>query len=754
MLPLFWIAAFFAAGILAGSLFPISVWIWAGICLAVFLTAILFSQKLLHYPIYKKWSDQLKVYPAVLLLAFCLGGLRVTLSIPHFSDNNLAWYNDRGSLTLVGVIDEPADRREDATYYHISVSELYDPETLTYRRLSGQALVRMDANAAWKLGDELRFTANPLTPNENEDFSYRRYLERQGVYTIIYHPTSVERVDTGKVNWFMKLLDQAHRKATSVIYALFPQPESSLLDGILLGNDNNLPEEVKQAYQNTGTAHIIAISGFNMTVLAVVFIFILSRFISNRWAYLITFIILFVYAQFVGNSVSVVRALIMAVVAYSGQMFGRKGGGLNALGLAALLMLAVNPKLISDASFQLSFGATAGLILFANPLMEKFHVASSLSVGTDPDRAKSNVLTETFFTSLSAQLTTLPVIALQFGRLSLTSLLANPLVLPVQQIILIGGMITVVVGAFWQGAGKVLAFLLWPLLAYSNRVVELLAQIPDSSLMLTSHSALWLSIGTLILISGGILYFYRMKWWKKIKPVYFLLMLAVGAILVWTFALRQPDGNLHISMFRSGDEMTLILRSPGGSTLLLDPAGSMNSLSSSISQSMPPWSSHIDAVLFTQKQSLDALNELNERLPVNSAVFTPPAFDAMRTSDLPVNVQGKELIPGESINLDDKVMVKVLGSDQDSSALLIQFGNFKAFLPNGMDPAELSAESRFELKGLSLLILDDSDLDVLPADMWQNLGAREIFWRSASLPPVQNWGAANVSITTNGVKVW
>lgn len=754
MLPLFWIAAFFAAGILAGSLFPISVWIWAGLCLAVFAAAVLFTQKLLKFSCYRKWSEQLKVYPVVLLLALCLGGLRVTISNPHFTENNLAWYNNRGSLTLVGVVDGPADRREDATYYHIKVIELYDPETLTYRRLSGQALVRMDANAAWELGDELRFTATPLTPNENEDFSYRRYLERQGVYTIIYHPTSVVRLGSGKVNWFRGLLDQAHRKATSVIYTMLPQPESSLLDGILLGNDNNLPAEVKQAYQETGTAHIIAISGFNMTVLAVVFIFILSRFISNRWATLVTFILLFVYAKFVGNSASVVRALIMAVVAYSGQMFGRKGGGLNALGLAALLMLVVNPLLISDASFQLSFCATAGLILFANPLMEKLHVASSLAVGSDPDREKSNVLTETFFTSLSAQITTLPVIALQFGRLSLTSLLANPLVLPVQQIILIGGIFTIIVGIFWQTAGKLLAMLLWPLLAYSNRMVELLAQIPNSSLRLTSHGAIWLSVGALILILGGILYFYRMKWWKKIKPVYILLVLAIGAILVWTFALRQPDGNLHISLFRSGDEVALVLRSPGGSTLLIDPSGSMNSLSSSISQSMPPWSPHIDAVIFTHKQSLDALIELNDRLPVYSAVFLPPAFDSMRTSDLPASVQGKKLIPDERIKFDDKVEVKVLGSDQESSALLIQYGNFKALIPNGCDPSELSAESRFELKGLSLLILNDPDLEVLPAGMWQNLGARSIVWGSASLPPDQSWATADVSITSDGIRFW
>jgi len=754
MLPLFWIAAFFAAGILAGSLFPISIWIWAGLCLAVFVAAVLFTRKLLQFSFYRKWSEQLKVYPVVLLLALCLGGLRVTISNPHFTENNLAWYNDRGSLTLVGVVDEPADRREDATYYHIKVSELYDPETLTYRRLSGQALVRMNANAAWELGDELRFTAKPLTPNENEDFSYRRYLERQGVYTIIYHPTSVERVDTGKVTWSMRLLDQAHRKASSVIYTLFPQPESSLLDGILLGNDNNLPEEVKQAYQDTGTAHIIAISGFNMTILAVVFIFLLSRVISNRWAYLVTFLLLFVYAQFVGNSASVERALIMAVVAYSGRMFGRKGGGMNALGLAALLMLAFNPLLLSDASFQLSFCATAGLILFANPLMEKFHVASSLAVGTDPDNEKANVVTENFFTSLSAQITTLPVIALQFGRLSLTSLLANPLVLPIQQIILIGGMITVLVGSFWQGAGKILAMFLWPLLAYSNRMVELLAQVPNSSLQLTSRGAFWLSIGALILIFGGILYFYRMKWWKKIKPVYFLLLLSIGAILVWTFALRQPDGNLHLASIRSGDEVTLVLRSPGGSTLVLDPAGSMNSLSSSISQSMSPWSPHIDAVILTRKQSLDPLIELNDRLPVNSAILLPPAFDSMSTSNLPINVQGKELIPGESIKMDGKVEVQILGSDQENSALLVQYGNFKVFIPNGLDPAELSAASRFELKGISLLILDDSDLDVLSVGMWQNLGAKSIFWNSTSLPPDQTWATANVSIATDGIKFW
>ena len=742
MLPLFWIAVSFAAGILVGTYVPFSAWIWGSLCLSFCLLELFLYKLHIQPPLIEKSTRYLRVSPLVLLVCFCLGGFRYVLTIPRWTQGDLAWYNGRGRVTLTAVVDEPPDRREDAVYYHVQARELYNAETMTYRRISGDALVRMNAGTDWQLGDLLRFSANPLTPSENEDFSYRRYLERQGVYTVIYHPQSVQRLESGEASGFALILEKIRQRASGVIYAELPQPESGLLEGILLGNDNNLPDPVQQAYQDTGTAHIIAISGFNMTVLAVLFITLFSRILPTRWAYLLTFIVLIVYTFFVGASPSVVRALIMAVTAYSGKLIGRKGGSLNALGAAAGVMLAINPLLLADASFQLSFAATLGLILFAGPLQKSLQRRHSGDDRNENTSRQAGLLSENFFTSLAAQITTLPVIALQFNRLSLTSQLANPLVLPVQQIILVGGMAATLTGMVWKAGGKVLAMFVWPLLAYSNRMVELLARIPHSAVELTNTTSLWLSLLFIFLIIGGILYFYRMKWWKKINSIYLLLALAIGAVLVWTAVLRMPDGNLHISVLNSGEGITLSLISPAGQHLLIDPTGSANTLSSEVSQSLNPWEARLDAVLFTNSQSAKELEGLNALLPVDTAIFSPSVYgvnDESATINVPAGVEVKELIPGESVLVDGGIRVLVIGSDNNHSALLVEYGNFRVLITGGLDPAAFDPGSKPELRSLSALILTDDDLDNLPADMWKNYGAKIVLWKSTSLAPDSEW---------------
>jgi competence protein ComEC len=742
MLPLFFIAVAFAAGILIADLLPISIWVWVGfgfLGIAFFILSRIYSRLPLPF---LKIEKALHLSPAVLLIFLCLGGCRYALSLPHWTTQNLAWYNDRGSYTFVGVVDAPPDRREDAVYLRVKVRELYNPASMTYLRVTGTAQVRMDKAADWQLGDLLRFTASPKTPFENEDFSYRAYLDPQGIYTVIYFPTSVDKLDENQVDRFWLILDKLRRRASKTIYALLPQPESSLLEGILLGNDNNLPDSVKQAYQATGTAHIIAISGFNMTVLAGLFLTIFSRPFNRYRATWITLLILFVYTLFVGSSPSVMRALIMAVIAYSGRLFGRKGGGLNALGLAAAVMLGINPKLLWDASFQLSFGATFGLIVFAGPFADGLQKLIETRFSEETAARLSGPVNDNLLMSLAAQITTLPIVAMQFKRFSLTSLLANPLVLPVQQIILVFGMVTTFIGMLWTGAGKVLAALLWPLLAYSNRMVEGIAGLQNSSVTLSGSAAVWISLIAIIVVIAGIIYIYRMKWLKKNWFPILFVVLALAAALTWTAVLRRPDGSLHLSLIRAEDGTALFLRSPNGETLVIDPQGGANTLATALSQSIPPYNFHLDAAFLTTHESVKALSALNDRLPVSQAVLAPSVYhltDEETPLSLPEGMEIKELQEGESLLLDGAVQIRVLASDSQHAALLLSYGDTCIFIPNGLEPAAFKPYRSSSLRGLSALILSDADVANLPADMWQNYGSRTILWNSTAVSPDPDW---------------
>jgi competence protein ComEC len=760
MLPLFWIALAFTAGILLAHYITGSIWLWAVCCFCCLILIIISRIYSRKFIVMKRLQNLLHVSPSVLLLFISLGGLRTALAQPVWSIGNLAWYNDRGSYTLVTLVDQIPDRREDATYLHVSARELYNPGTMTYRRIQGVALVRVDAGAPWQLGDLLRFSASPQTPSANEDFSYQAYLQRQGVYTIIYHPTSIKRIASGQASGFTTALAWLQQKASQSIFTIFPQPESGLLAGILLGNDNDLPVATKQAYQDTGTAHIIAISGFNMAILAALFLALFTRILNRYWAAILSALALITYALFVGGSPSVVRAAIMAIMAFFGHLIGRKGGSMNALGVAAGSMLVVNPLLLWDASFQLSFAATAGLVLFATPMKDWLEGFFTRHSSEETAAHLTGPVSEYFLFSVAAQITTLPVIAIQFKRLSLTSLLANPLVLPVQSAILVAGGVATVAGMVLPVLGRGLALFVWPLVAYSNRMVEWLDQIPNGVLTITGNLAIWISLVGILIILMAVIMINWKNLFKRIKFVYLFIALAVIASLIWSIALRQPDGLFHLSMLGAEGGTALYLQSPDGETLLIDPAGSPDTLASQISQTISPWNFHLDAALLTRRDTVDALTSLNARLPLKMAVLTPAVYqvtDDQSALVLPEGMQIQKLVEDETIRFDHDLMIQTLTDDADHTALLISYGQTRILIPNGGDP-EMIRSAIGQSSGLSALILNEDDVANLPTDMWQNFGAQIILWNSADVAPDPQWLGLDTRETlilnSDGNKFW
>lgn len=145
------------------------------------------------------------------------------------------------------------------------------------RQVTGMALVTMTSWADWEYGDRLLFRGEPRTPAVFPGFSYKDYLARQRIFSVIYYPQDVEKVGTTHRTGFHRRLLAFREKARQTIFTLFPHPESGLLAGILLGVENYLPTSLEQAYRDTGTSHIIAISRFNMTIIASLLIYLFMR---------------------------------------------------------------------------------------------------------------------------------------------------------------------------------------------------------------------------------------------------------------------------------------------------------------------------------------------------------------------------------------------------------------------------------------------------------------------------------------------
>jgi len=744
-MPLLWGSCAFLCGLLLEIRLDIGWQAWL-IMAGVFLLLSLFDRPLTRrFLFWSRLHSRLPFSLGILLLFFSLGGLRFwAAGHPLWQVDDLAWYNDKGEYLLTGWVSAAPDRREGMTVYQISAIEIEDSADPDWahaaRRVSGLAQVRMSADSGWQYGDLLQFNARLVTPSSSADFSYRDYLAQERVYSVVYHPQGVKRVGTGYGNAFRRGLIDLREKARASIFAVFPQPEAGLLEGILLGVDNDLPESLAQAYRDTGTAHVIAISGFNMSVLAGLFLFLFVRAGGPYWAALISAVLLLTYTLFVDASPSVLRALIMAVMAAGGHLIGRRQSGMNALFFTAAAICLFNPLLIRDAGFQLSFAATFGLVAFAQPLQDGLQNWLEGHLSERAALKLTKPVSEYFLFTLAAQAATLPVIALHFGRVSLSSLLANPLVLPAQPPILVLGGVTTLAGMLSPLAGKVLMLFTWPFVRYSNWMVALLARIKGGVLIL--HPAF--AGGFLAVFLCFLLLFFTrkklMKFFRSATFAWIVFALICACVTVFSIYLHKPDGLLHLRLVRCGEQGSLIVQTPGGQNWLIDPQGSVDELTTKLEGDLSPWNFHLDAVLLTSRHASGTLEQLAGDIAINRVLLAPssyrPEFDAANLS-LPEGIETEKLLPADTVEVEPGVFITLLAESEDGTALLLQYGALRVLIPNSVDYAEIKATAPEAMSGLSALVLDERDTSYIPPRVWRQLEPQGILWKDVSLSPFE-----------------
>ncbi len=254
--------------------------------------------------------------------------------------------------------------------------------------------------------------------------------------------------------------------------------------GILLGVYAGIPTSVSEAFRAAGVSHIIVISGFNMTIVAGLFAVVFGRLFGRRWGAVAAVLGITLYTLLVGATASVVRAAIMAGLSLFAAQVGRRQDGLNTLAFVAALMALFNPAVLWDVSFQLTFLATLGLVLYAEPLSRAFMNFATRRLPTTTAERIVGPVGEFFLFTLAAQLTTLAVMAYYFQRLSLVSLLSNPMILPAQPAVEILGGLALILGLIWLPLGQLAAYLAWPFLVYTIRVAEWFAALPGSTVNL------------------------------------------------------------------------------------------------------------------------------------------------------------------------------------------------------------------------------------------------------------------------------
>jgi competence protein ComEC len=297
----------------------------------------------------------------------------------------------------------------------------------------------------------------------------------------------------------MTILIKVRGRIEKGISRLLPEPHSSLLLGILFGIKHQMPEEFLQNLRKTGTLHIVVASGQNVTLVARFLILLLVWLISRRWALILAVVGVVFYILMVGAEAPVVRAGIMATLAFMAQFLGREEEGTIALLVAAAAMLLISPLIIFDIGFQLSFMATAG-ILWLYPLLVK----RGKRIFQTP------ILGESLAMTLAAQLGVMPILLANFGQISVLSPLINTLVLWIVPLVMVLGTVLALFSLVINPLAQLLSWFLWVLLTYFVKVINLAGVLPWISWE-TGQLSLWWAVGYYLVLG----YFL----WRERKSV-------------------------------------------------------------------------------------------------------------------------------------------------------------------------------------------------------------------------------------------
>jgi competence protein ComEC len=363
--------------------------------------------------------------------------------------------------------------------------------------VNGDVSLLLPAGFDIRYGDRLKLIGELSKTFENESLITKSSLAQKKVFTQMAFP-DVEVLSYGNGNRIMTFIYRLRERAHTIIFNLMPFPESAILSGILLGIESEIPEYLWDSYQASGTIHIIAISGFNITIIALLSFRVFQRLLGWKWALPSTISVILFYTMLVGADPPVVRAAIMGIIALTARQIGRRTVGIHTLVLAALVMLTGNPFLLWSISFQLSFLATLALLTIVDPIdgWIKNYFEKRISVLTTQIIMP---VVSIIITTFSATFVIFPILFKMSPEFSTISLVANFLIAPFQPIIMIVGGLAVFFGFIIPPSQNILGMIVWPLIAFCDQIAIRLS-ISNTAVIPLPKFTFWISLITSIVI--------------------------------------------------------------------------------------------------------------------------------------------------------------------------------------------------------------------------------------------------------------
>lgn len=480
-----------------------------------------------------------------LAIAFTIVARTTHLPAPHTLD----WYATGKNAAITGHIAREPDRRPLVTKYTIAAHAINDTP------VTGLVLINDYAQfPEYEYGDTVTVQGKLKKPGPIEKFQYDKYLSRYGIYSVMYrgkiqvteNVSQGEKIFMGNVDstrspqaadvqknaesrseeeffsrekqptmaTFIPLSPREKNSSSAAFYLfstlyslksrfeyqinrIFPEPHASLLAGLLTGSRRGIPDHLLESFNATGLTHIIAISGYNITIIIAIITSCLF-FLPLRKRLIPATLSIVLFTILVGAEASVIRAAIMGVLGLLALHTGRQKESRLLILWTIFLMLAVNPKYLwYDAGFQLSFLAVIGLVEIS-PLLAPYlkRVPHAFAIH------------ESLQMTIAAQWFAIPWIAYLFGRISLISPIANILVTLPVPLAMLFGFVGVTVSFISFPPGQLISYAAWFFLEFVIQTATTLARVPFASIDIPYVTSASIIAYYLFLVAWLI-------WWKR-----------------------------------------------------------------------------------------------------------------------------------------------------------------------------------------------------------------------------------------------